>query len=89
MTAPVWNSAPAIAQSIAQYKAQLNAAAENINILDQQRAQLVKGCDQLVGAVTALEQLLQNGADEAAASAPQSPVQQGLPMPDTQPPDAQ
>jgi hypothetical protein len=65
---PAWNSAAAITNAIGQYKQQYENAVQALNTVDQQRAQLVKTIDTVIGAVAALEQLLQNQKDEAAAT---------------------
>lgn len=69
MSTPTWNSREAIENSIHQYKQQFTEAGAAIQGLDAQRAQLVESQHTLVGAVAALEQLLQNQKDEEALAA--------------------
>lgn len=68
-TSPAWNSNEAIRSAVAQYKAQFDQAVTAIQNIDQQRVNLVKTTDTLVGAIAALEQLLKNQQDEIAAQA--------------------
>jgi NADH/NAD ratio-sensing transcriptional regulator Rex len=68
-TTPAWNSNEAIRSAVAQYKAQFDQAVQAIQNIDQQRVNLVKTTDTLVGAIAALEQLLKNQQDEVAALA--------------------
>ena len=68
MATLTWNEPDAILNAIGQYKQQYDQAVTAIANLDQQRAQLVKSTDTLVGAAGALEQLLKNREDELKAA---------------------
>jgi ABC-type transporter Mla subunit MlaD len=65
----MWNDVDNINSAIAQYKAQYDEATAAIANIDQQRPQLVKSQDTLIGAMAALDQLLQNKRDEEKAAA--------------------
>jgi hypothetical protein len=78
-----WNEPDAIMNAIGQYKQQYEQAVQAIANLDQQRVQLVKSTDTLVGAVASLEQLLKNREDEQKAAEVPA-VQQAAPVIDAE-----
>lgn len=66
---PAALSVEALTNAVTQYRQQHEQVTSQLNSLEQQRFIAMKTQDTLVGAIAALEQVLQNVKDEAATQA--------------------